>query len=80
MYVGAIGKGLIPWFGCRRRWRRGTRGDYACGQQHDDEHDDGDDDDDHRDQLHVLPPVGAGHLLRRVLKVLRLCRNTGEDD
>lgn len=53
----------------------GADGDHAGGQQDDDEHDDQDDDDDDHDQLDVLPPVGAGHFLRRLLEVLRLRRH-----
>lgn len=56
----------------------GADGDHAGGQQDDDEHDDQDDDDDDHDQLDVLPPVGAGHFLRRLLEVLRLRRHTGD--
>lgn len=51
---------------------RGADGDDAGGQQDDDEHDDEHHDDDDHDQLDVLPPVGARHLLRRLLEVLRL--------
>lgn len=64
-------------FGCRGGQRRhgGTDRDHAGGQQDDDEHDDQHDDDDGHNQLDVLPPVGAGHLLRRLLEVLRLHRH-----
>lgn len=64
-------------FGCRDDHRRhgGTDRDHTGGQQDDDEHDDQHDDDDGHNQLDVLPPVGAGHLLRRLLEVLRLHRH-----
>lgn len=50
----------------------GTDGDHTGGQQDDDEDDDDHHNDDDHDQLDVLPPVGARHLLRRLLEVLRL--------
>lgn len=50
--------------------------DDPSGQQDDDEDDDGRDDEEHQHQLHVLPPVRSGHLLRRVFKVLRLHTHT----
>lgn len=73
--VWASAKVLLWWFGSR--WcRLAICRDHSCSEQHDDEHDDGNNHDHHHDQLHVLPPVGACHLLRRVLEVLRLRRNT----
>ena len=54
----------------------GADGDDPGGQQDDDEDDDGDDDDDDHDELDVLPPVGASHLLRRLLEVLSLNGDT----
>lgn len=56
------------------RRHRGTDGDDASGQQDDDEDDDEDDNHDDHDELDVLPPVGASHLLRRLLEVLSLSR------
>lgn len=53
----------------------GANGDHTGGQQDDDEHDDQHNDDNGHDQLYVLPPVGARHLLRCLLEVLRLCRH-----
>lgn len=52
--------------------QRGADGDHTGGQQDDDEDDDEHHDDDDHDQLDVLPPVGARHLLGRLLEVLRL--------
>lgn len=57
--------------------QRGADGDHTGGQQDDDEDDDEDHDDDDHDQLDVLPPVGARHLLGRLLEVLRLHTHTG---
>lgn len=64
-------------FGCRVDHRRhgGTNRDHTGGQQDDDQHDDQHHDDDGHNQLDVFPPVGAGHLLRRLLEVLRLHRH-----
>lgn len=56
------------------RRHRGTDGDDSSGQQDDDEDDDEDDNHDDHDELDVLPPVGASHLLRRLLEVLSLSR------
>lgn len=58
--------------GCGKRGSRRTCRDDASGEQYDDEDYDEDDDHDHHPQLHVLPPVGTSHLLRRVLEVLSL--------
>lgn len=58
--------------GADYRRHGGADGDDPGGQQDDDEDDDEDDDHDHHDQLHVFPPVGASHLLGRLLEVLSL--------
>lgn len=55
------------------RRHRGAGGDDSGGQQDDDEDDDEDDHHDDHDQLDILPPVGASHFLRRLLKVLSPC-------
>lgn len=74
-------------FGCRVDHRRhgGTDRDHTGGQEDDDEHDDQHDDDYGHNQLDILPPVGAGHLLRRLLEVLRLqtqkwSHDSGQED
>lgn len=73
---------FLFWCNCWGRWDwrgwscRGTYRDDSWSQQHDDEQDDDDNHNDHYDELHVLPPVGSCHLLRRVLEVLCLWRNT----
>lgn len=54
----------------------GTDRDDPGGEQDDDEDDDDDDDHDDHDELDVLPPVGASHLLRRLLEVLSLSGET----
>ena len=60
------------------RRQGGTGGDDSGSQQDDDEDNDEDDHNDQHDQLDVLPPVRASHLLRRLLKVLSLSRERHE--
>lgn len=55
-----------------QRGHRGADRDDSGGQQDDDEDDDEDHDHDDHDELDVLPPVGARHLLGRLLEVLSL--------
>lgn len=58
--------------GADYRGHRRADGDDSGGQQDDDEDDDEDHDHDDHDELDVLPPVGARHLLGRLLEVLSL--------
>lgn len=65
--------GQLRLAGGRGQGRQGGAGgdDPGC-QQHDDQDDDQDHHHDHHHQLDVLPPVGASHLLGRLLEVLSL--------
>ena len=64
--------GFVCGIDYRRHW--GTDGYDAGGQQDNDENDDDHHHHNDHDQLDVLPPVGAGHFLRRLLEVLSLFR------
>lgn len=58
--------------GADYRGHRRADGDDSGGQQDDDEDDDEDHDHDDHDELDVLPPVRARHLLGCLLEVLSL--------
>lgn len=70
------------WLGGGVDYRRhgGADRNHSGGQQDDDEDDDQDDHHDDHHHLHVLPPVGASHLLRRLLEVLSLRERGGRDN
>lgn len=67
-------QGLRGGRGADYRGHRRADGDYSGGQQDDDEDDDEDHDHDDHDELDVFPPVGARHLLGRLLEVLSLSK------
>lgn len=67
-----LSTGLRRARGADYRGHRRADGDDSGGQQDDDEDDDEYHDHDDHDDLDVLPPVGARHLLGRLLEVLSL--------